>query len=176
MKHILILTILLMILSDSLFCQNVLFIGNKKYPSTETFILKSNKEWNGYDLNVSIAKTEELGIIVLSTNVFDCSVRIYGNILIYLEDGSVISCIDRAKFDCVDGKTTTLYNLNKIEINQLKVSNINTIRFSLKCVDCISSTGEGKYSASNKGNQDDNPVKEKVDVSILIDKLFGDQE
>lgn len=173
MKKILRLTILLLILSDALYSQNVLFIGNKKYPSTDSFVLKSNKEWDGYDLNVSVAKIEESGIIVLSTNVFDCSVKISGNILIYLEDGSVITCIDRAKFDCVDGKTTTLYNLNKLEINQLKASNINTIRFSLRCADCLSSTAEGNYSASNKEIQDDYPKKEKTDVPNLIDKLFN---
>lgn len=155
------------------YSQNVLFIGNKTYPSTDPFILKSNKEWDGFDLNVSIAKMEESAIIVLSANVFDCYVRIYGKILIYLEDGNVITCIDRAKFDCVDGKTTTLYSLNKTEINQLKISNIHTIRFSLKCVGCISSSAEGDYSVSNNGNQEGNLKKEKANVPNLIENLFS---
>ena len=173
MKLILKLTLFFFGLTAIGFSQNTFFIGSKTYPCSDSFLMKSNKEWNGFDLNVSIIKFEKSGMIALSTQVMDCAVRVSGNILIYLDDGNVITCIDRAKFDCADSKTTTLYSLSIEEINKLRISNINTIRFSLKCIKCLSSTDEGNYTASNKENQDDNPVKEKTDVPILIDKLFN---
>lgn len=173
MKSKLVLTILFMTITNLANAQNTFFIGKKTYPSTEAFKLKSKKDYGGYDLNVLIAKSGETGLIVLSAELMgDVVVRITGNVQIYLDDGTVLSCIDRGKFDYVDSIVTTVYSLTKEEINKMKNSNINSIRFSLKCFKCSSSTEEGNYSANNISISSGLWKKERTNVSNLIENLF----
>lgn len=172
MKHYIITTLLLLTLSQFAIGQNTFFIGQKTYPCTEKFTLKSNKEFGGHDLDVLIAKNGESGMIVLSTELMGGGVRIKGNVLIYLEDGTVLTCIDRGKFDYVDDIATTIYYLTKDEILKMKNSNINSIRFSLKCFECSISTEEGNFSASNKETGYGYSKTEKTDVPSLITSLF----
>lgn len=171
MKHHIIATLLFLTLSQFAIGQNTFFIGQKAYPCTETFTLKSNKDFGGHDLDVLIAKNGESGMIVLSTETMT-PIRIKGNVLIYLEDGTVLTCIDRGKFDYVDDIATTIYYLTKEEIIKMKNSNISSIRFSLKCFDCSISTEEGNFSASNKETGYGYSKTEKTDVPSLISSLF----
>lgn len=157
--------------------QNTLFIGDKTYTSTEKFKLKSNIEYEGHDLNVLIAKKGVTGMIVISADVMTQDVQIRGSILIYLEDNTVITCLDKGKHDFVDNTTTTIYYLTEAEITKLKNSNIRSIRFSLKCPNGFS-TEEGNFSASNKSYTDytkgfTNNKIEKTDVPSLILDLFA---
>jgi len=101
------------------------------------------------------------------------SVRIAGDILIYLTDGTVITCIDRKIFDLADDMATTVYYLTKTELEKMTQSNLKTIRFSLKCFDCFSSTEEGNFTASNKSSIIDyHSESVPVDVPELIKQLF----
>lgn len=102
------------------------------------------------DLNVTFAKDGINNIIVVSTKIVS-TVRISGKLIIYLDDGTVISCIDRGIKDNVDDIATTVYQLTRSELNKMKKSNINTIRYQIKCEECFSNPlTEGNYSASNK--------------------------
>ena len=152
--------------------QNTFFIGQKTYVSTKKFTLKSNKDFGGHDLDVLIAKNGESGMIVLSIKLTGGGVRIKGNVVIYLEDGTVLTCIDRGKFDYVDDIATTIYYLTKEEISKMRGSNISSIRFSIKCFQCISSSEEGNYSASNRESGYIYNKIEKTDVPSLIEVLF----
>lgn len=156
------------------FCygQNLFFVGKRSYPCTETFTLKSDMDSSGPDLDVLIAKTPETAMIVASTKVSGGGVRIKGTILIYLDDGTVISCIDRDKFDYVNNEVTTIYYLTDAEIDKIKDSNIHTIRFSLKCFECLMSSEEGNFSASNKASDSLFSKKQRTNVSALIEDLF----
>lgn len=95
-----------------------------------------------------------------------------GKALVYLENGDVISCVDRGVYDKVNGISTTVYRLTSEEIDAVKASNIHTIRFNLKCGDCESSTEEGSFSASNRGSGYGIGAKEKVDVPKMVEALF----
>lgn len=172
MKRYLIATLLLLTLSQFALGQNTFFFGQKAYPCTEKFTLKSNKEINGNDLDVRFAKNGESGMIILSIELWDDHVRIKGNLLIYLEDGTVLTCIDRGKFDHVDDIATSVYYLTKEEIIKMKNSNISLIRFSLKCFKCGMSTAEGNFSFSNKETGDEYDKTTKTDVPSLISSLF----
>jgi hypothetical protein len=163
MKQITLITALVLIQTFS-FGQNLFFIGEKSYPCTETIMLESNASFLGKDLDVLIAKDNEKGLIVVSTYIVGGGVRIKGKIIIYLDDGTVITCIDRNEFDFVDNVATTIYYLTNDELNKMKNSNINTIRFTLKCQNCVRSSEEGSFSASNK---------EKTDVQSSIINLFN---
>jgi hypothetical protein len=55
-----------------------------------------------------------------------------GNILIYLDDNSVITCVDRGVKDRVNGNISAVYRLSNNEIEMIKKSNINGIRYSLQ--------------------------------------------
>lgn len=172
MKILLLFTTLIILSVTKLIAQNLFFIGDKSYPCTEIFKLKSNSDFNGYDLDVLIAKNGEIGMLVLSTQSMT-GVLIRGQVIVYLDDGTVISCIDRSKYDYVDNKATSVYFLTKGEIGKLMNSNIQNIRFTLKCrSEYASSSEEGDYSASNKSNGYELYSKERSDVPELIKELF----
>lgn len=184
MKKAIIIFVVVMLLGQYIKGQNSFFIGQKSYPCTDNIHLKSNSnnERNGHDLDVVIAKNGEAGMIVLSTEVLGGSitsgVRIKGNALIYLADGSAITCYDKGIYDFVDNIATTVYYLTKEETSKLKKNNIVSIRFSIKCVECISSSEEGNFSASNKykpGYSWDNSssLYVETDVPALVKALFG---
>lgn len=126
-------TFFLILASHSSFGQNLFFLGEKSYPCTESYTLESNSEFQDHDLDVLIAKDGEKGLLVLSTEIMGGGVRIKGKVIVYLDDGTVITCIDRNKFDFVDNTATTIYSLTTEEIDKIRSSNINTIRFTLKC-------------------------------------------
>lgn len=171
MKQFILITTLVLIQSSS-FGQNLFFIGNNAYPCTETFTLKSNSKFQGYDLDVLIAKDNQKGLLALSTQVMGGGIRIKGQTIIYLDDGSVITCFDNDIYDFVDNVATTVYYLTGKEIEKIKNSNINTIRFSLKCYNCSMSTEEGDFSASNKDSGYGHSKKERTNVPSLVAKLW----
>lgn len=148
---------------------NLFFIDEKSYPCTKTIELKGKSSSN--NLDVVIAKDGTKGLFVVSTPTMT-GVLIRGKLIIYLDDGSVISCVDRGKYDYVDNIATNVYYLTTDELTKMKNSNLNTVRYTLKCSDCMMSTEEGDFSASNKssglyGSAD------KTDVPSLIKKLFN---
>lgn len=152
MKNVLILLVVTFYHTSSF--SQIFILGDKSYPSTKTFTLIANSN-TGEDLNVSIAKKKEGGMIVLKTEILGgdsewCRHRIKGNIIIYLDNGKVIKCLDRKKYDSVDGYITTIYYLTNSELLELKLSNINTIRYTIKTIpNSCSSSQEGSFSASN---------------------------
>ena len=127
--------------------QNLFFIGENSYPSTETITLRSNSE-DGDDLDILLAKDGKKGLFAVDTRSYT-GVKFGSNIIIYLDDGTVITCIDRGKSDHVDDRAKAVYNLTSDELNKMKNSNIHTVRYTLKCSPCkgFFSTEEGNWSA-----------------------------
>jgi superfamily II helicase len=167
MKRILLLVILAISFTIETNGQNLVFIGENSYPSTETFTLQSNSD-DDYinDLNLVFAKDGEKGLFVISSKLVS-TVRISGKLIIYLDDGTVITCIDRGIKDNVDDIATAAYYLTNEELNKLKKSNINTIRYIIKCAECIANPlYEGNYSASNKGSS-------KTDFTKVVSEFYS---
>ena len=82
--------------------QNFTFIGENSYPSTERFKLQSNSDKEEIsDLNVVLAKERETSLVIVSSKLTDV-VKIANKLIIYLDDGTVISCTDRGINDNVD--------------------------------------------------------------------------
>lgn len=154
------------------FSQQKFFIGTKAYDCTPTFTLVAKDSFTGHDLEVCIIKNSNTGMIALSTKLMSEGVRIKGNILIYLEDNTVITCIDRGKFDVVDNIATTIYYLTEGEINKMKESNIYSIRFNLKCYNCMISSEEGTFSVSNTSSIFYTEKEPPADVPSLLMQLF----
>lgn len=131
--------------------QNLFFIGENSYPSSEEFNIISatdspineKKRVSGF-----FAKSGENGFLILNPEN-ESQMMIKGGITIYLEDGSIIKCVDRGMYDRVNNKSTTIYNLANPEIKQLMKSDIHSIRYSLKCVNCTFHYEEGDYIGRN---------------------------
>ncbi|TPV35379.1 hypothetical protein FJ651_00205 [Paucihalobacter ruber] len=166
MNKILLSLILTMNLIANTNGQNLVFIGENSFPSTETFTLQSNSD-NDYinDLNIVFAKDGEKRLLVVSSKLVS-TVRISGKLIIYLNDGTVITCIDKGINDNVDDIATSAYYLTNEELVKLKESNINTIRYQIKCAECLSNRiYEGNYSASNKESS-------KTDFTKIVAEFY----
>ncbi|MDR9399767.1 MAG: hypothetical protein RI562_11950 [Salibacter sp.] len=148
--------------------QNLVFVGENSFPSTQTFTLPSNSDSEYInDLNLVLAKDGQKKLLVVSSKLVS-TVRISGKLIIYLNDGTVITCVDKGINDNVDDIATTAYYLTDEELAKMKESNINTIRYEIKCAECISNPiYEGNFSASNKG------VAE-TDFTSVVDDFFNE--
>tara|TARA_R100000935_G_scaffold58912_1_gene99691 strand:+ start:56165 stop:57082 length:918 start_codon:yes stop_codon:yes gene_type:complete len=138
--------------------QNLFFIGENSYPCTESFALQSNLD-DGEDLNVLFAKDGATAVIAVTTKSSLQGTIISGKLIIYLDDGNVITCMDRGETYYVDDTAKAVYSLTNDQLNKMKNSNINTIRYTLK----IYNIKEVNRSASNKA----------ISTEDLIAKFFN---
>ncbi|MBE7633171.1 hypothetical protein F7642_02355 [Tenacibaculum finnmarkense genomovar ulcerans] len=125
--------------------QGKVYINEKSYKSTRTFNFKMNSipfESNGKGihndkkLEVTIARKVNGGILYVKYDdsdnyVYDSDTLFTGNILLRLEGGKTIKCIDRNIKGYPDKQSTAVYYLSTKEIEELKLSNISSINFTL---------------------------------------------
>lgn len=166
MIRLLILVILSLAFGTDTNGQDFIFIGESSYPSTEKYILKSNTENRRIpDLKIIFARDGEKRLIVVSSKLSD-AVKIADKLIIYLDDGTVISCIDRGINDNVDDNAISVYYLTQAELKKIKGSNINTVRYQIVCPICGPiNAWEGTYSASNVG-------RSRIDFSEVVTAFF----
>lgn len=154
--------------------QNLFFIGDKSYKIIEFQELTTKGESSFTELKVSIGKDGENGLIILSKNDFSRDLKISGELLIYLDDGSIIRCVDRGVRDRVNSTITTVYFLTASEVNRLKGENINTIRYSILRFGNI----EARAAENVRKKFFISPPeieKNRVDFPKLINNLFSGQ-
>jgi len=150
MKNILIILTATLFFALTAKGQNLFFIGENSYPCTETFTFQANSDkYYINDLNVLIAKDGKTALFVVSTETIDVLIR--GKLVIYLDDGTVITLTDNGNYDYVDKIASAVYYLTNEELNKMKNSNINTVRYKLEDEGGRSSIHGGNFSASNKG-------------------------
>lgn len=168
MKEQLILLVLSIMISITTKGQHFVFIGESSYPSTEQYSLESNSDKeNINDLKLVFAKEGPNALIVVSSKLTDV-VKIAEKLIIYLDDGTVISCVDRGLNDNVDDIAITAYYLTTSELSKLKRSNINTIRYEIVCPVCGPfNSWEGTYSASNKESS-------KTDFTKIVAEFYNE--
>lgn len=143
------LTILITILFTSLTVsgQNLFFIGEKSYQCTESVDLQPNED-DVADLNVLLGKDNNNSYFIIQTKP-NLNSTFSGKLIIYLDNGKVVTCNDFIVSDNVDGIAKAVYSLNKEQLNELKNSNINTVRYTLN----VLKIKEVNQSASNKKTQ-----------------------
>lgn len=168
MKKILILVFLAITYTININGQNLVFIGENNFPNSKTFTLQSNSDSDRIqDLNLVLVKDGTKRLLVVSAKLVR-TVRISGKLIIYLNDGTVITCVDKGINDNVDDIATSAYYLTIEELAKMKKINVNTIRYKIKCAECLSNPlYEGNYSASNKGSS-------KTDFTTVISEFFKD--
>jgi len=125
-------------LSITVFSQNYIYVGDKKYIATPTW--QFDKKTGG-DLNVCVANTQTGGLLVLSTEV-DYKEYIGGVVSLILTDGTLINLTERVSTDYVDHKAISLYKIDKSIFDKLKMFNIEKLRYNIK-----GEFGGGSYTA-----------------------------
>ena len=158
MKKIPIILISMLFITLTANGQNLFFIGENSYPSSESFALQSNLD-DGEDLNVLFAKDGATAVIAVTKKSSQQGTIISGKLIIYLDDGTVITCMDRGESYYVDDTAKAVYSLTNKQVNKMKNSNINTVGYILK----IYGIQEVNRSASNKG----------ISTNDLIAKFFN---
>ncbi|MFY0629663.1 MAG: hypothetical protein JXR05_04725 [Flavobacteriaceae bacterium] len=155
--------IFLLLLTFNTNGQNLFFIGEKSFTSTDGFILKSNSDESFInDLEIKFVKDKENRMIALSTKTND--VGFAGKLIIYLDNGTVITSSRESIFDYVDKLALAVYYLTDEDLRKLKDSNINTIKYSLKNKYGSDGPFGGNFSASNKS---------KVDYSEIASNFYN---
>ncbi|RTQ44953.1 hypothetical protein EJV47_26660 [Hymenobacter gummosus] len=148
MKYFLLSLFIAILSYSNAMCQNYIFRGKTKYRSTPAYgFTCSACPSIERELNTSFAKTPTGGLMLISTKTM-LDGRISGKVLIYLTDGSVITCLDKGIKDRVDDESKALYFLTTSEMETLSQNNISKIRFSIIEPGYPSSRIEN-YTASN---------------------------
>jgi TonB family protein len=160
MKNILILFVSTLLISMISNGQNLFFIDEISYPSTNIITLTSNTE-GGKDLDIIFAKDGNKGVVGLSTKTTFAYETFRDKLIIYLYDGSVISCADFVASENVDWRAKAAYYLTSDDLNKLKKSDIHTVRYSLNGL------SEIKHSASNQGITTGTIITDFFDYNIV---------
>ena len=148
MKKILIILTATLSITLSAKGQNLFFIDENSYPCTDTITLQPNSD-DASDLNVLLAKDGKTGLFAVSTE--SNWGKFSGKLIIYLEDGTVITFNDSITSERVDNRAKAVYHLTSDQLNKMKNSNIHTVRYTLELIDVGLPTSEWNLSASNKG-------------------------
>jgi hypothetical protein len=164
-----------MLLSLNCIGQNTVYKGNKTFTATEQWNFECSLEAGIGNLDVQIAKKENGGYLKLDVYSNGSWNYIGGNVTIFLEDGSIITCTDKGIRDEVDGKSIALYSFTNTEMEKLKELDILKIRFSIKAKPGVYDSIAGNYTAKNiksKSFLDDDV--EYFDTSESVKLLYED--
>lgn len=155
-----------------IYSQNLFILGTKSYKASPELEFTEDQP-DPMTPKVSLVFFKNGDEIWFSFKVhFSGSTCARGKLLIYLDNGEVITCIDKSKYDEVNYNCSTIFRLTQGEANAILESNINQIRFNLKCVSCDASGKEGTFSVHNRS---ENPFSdERIDFSNELEKLLMD--
>lgn len=122
------LALLLLFLPLIAFGQYIFFMGESSYDSTLAGDLESDRY--GEDLTVFFAKNTESKFVVLTTQRI-LEHTFSSQVLIYLEDGDVVSSKKLYETDYVNRTVTGMFLLTEEQIETIKKSNIFSIQYGL---------------------------------------------
>jgi hypothetical protein len=123
-----ILTFLLLFFAINMECQNILFVGNKKYKTTQGWWFDTEASMDNSP-KISVGKDKNNGLLIITA--FTGGLKIGGTLIVYLEDDTIIVCKDRGIRDITNGECTTVYYLTIKEIERMKYSKIMSIRYNV---------------------------------------------
>ena len=131
MKHLLISFIFSVLSFVQVAGQNYIYYGDGQYESTSSWEFKAVNPIRGEHPELSIAKRNGGGYVLLYVSVITPEQILKGDMYIFLANGQRIRCVDRGIRDHVDGRAISLYELTNSEVDQLKRSHIAKIRYNL---------------------------------------------
>ncbi|MDU0369605.1 hypothetical protein ACFPAF_04295 [Hymenobacter endophyticus] len=152
------------------FGQNYIYRGTSKFESTPSYDFACGScPMGGGTLKVSIARTDAGGLLLLTTSTPFSHERIAGTVLVYLADGSIITCTDKGVKDRLDGNSMALYAFTAAEMEQLMASNVYKIRFSIR--DYMMNSSENLSAVNEEDYSYDH--EPKYDVAQDVAGLYG---
>lgn len=134
------------------FCQaqQTMEIKGKSYPATEKWdFICENYALTG-TASIQIAKADKGGVLGISVSATDPGFYIGGVVYVYLSDLSVIVCTDKNLRENKDGKITAWYHFSAAEMQKLKATAIESIRFNIRGNTSKFSSQTGNFTAVNK--------------------------
>ena len=120
------------------------------------------------DLDVLFARDGDIGLFAV------CYESMFGaifsdEIIVYLQDGTVVKCNNRGSYDYVDNRAKAVYFLTGDQLDKVQNSNIHTVRYTLEVEpdDDNSLDMEWNRSASNQGIQTKTIITEFLAGKIM---------
>lgn len=128
--------VLILLCSSNIFYAQSIFIGTKSYPTTGIWKFKNAADPSlgslGY-INyseISIAKNNSSGMLIISTNVYSQAYKIAGPVIVYFKNGKALLINTIRSRDYSDGNATAIFSLSPIQIKEFIKSDIASIRFN----------------------------------------------
>lgn len=147
-KRLFALTLLLFCVSA--FSQTMTAKDGKQYPATESWdFLCENYALTG-TAKIQAAKTEKGGLLQITVQTTDASYYIGGVVYVYLNDNTIIVCTDKNQRLTNDNATTAWYTFSAVEMEKLKKTNIESIRFNIRGNPKKFGSQIGNFTAANK--------------------------
>ncbi len=101
-------------------------------------------------LNVQIAKTSVGGVLKLAIETTDPTYKISDTVYLDLFDNTIITCLDKGNREIIGNNIVTYYTFSTIEMNKLKKTDIQSIRFKIKGNSKGFNSQIGNFTAQNK--------------------------
>ena len=146
-----VLLFLLFITTISATSQEVLsFKGSKSYQATNSWdFICENYAMTG-SATIQIAKTEKGGILKLAVETTNPVFNIAGIVYVYLTDYTIITCSDKGIRENNGNQIVSYYSFLPLEMNKLKTTDIQSIRFNIKGISSKFSSQTGNFTAVNR--------------------------
>lgn len=124
--------------------------GSKPYRATNSWnFLCENYALTGA-ATIQIAKTEKGGILKLAVETTNPAFSIAGTAYVYLTDNFSITCSDKGIRENKENQIVSYYSLSPIEMNKIKTTDIQSIRFNIKGNGGTFNSQTGNFTAVNK--------------------------
>ncbi|MFV7235706.1 MULTISPECIES: hypothetical protein [Flavobacterium] len=171
-----VLLFLLFIATISVKSQEVLsFKGSKPYRATNSWnFICENYALTGAAA-IQIAKTEKGGILKLTVETTNPAFNIAGIVYVYLTDYSIITCSDKGIRENNGNQIVSYYSFSPLEMNKMKTTDIQSIRFNIKGISSKFSSQTGNFTAVNKKtyfSTTSDKIKKNYATSAEITTLF----
>ncbi len=144
LKYLITLSLLALLCMPS-YSQSYIYMNDRQYEATSSWEFQLNASHISGNPRIAVVKNSNRGYLLISIGVPFQSNYIGGNVTLFLNDGSTITCFDRGIRDHVNDRSKALYYFTSSEIERLKEHRITRIRFSI----VRGSQGERAYTADN---------------------------
>lgn len=126
-----ILSVVICLSSLEIYAQNYIYHGNTKYQGSNSWVFSASSYGGSSGPSLTVGKDGDKGVLLFEISTVFKTWYVKGELLVFLENGDVIKCIDRGTRDYLDGKSLNLYRLTSSEIEMLKIHRITSVRFSV---------------------------------------------
>lgn len=124
--------------------------GSASYPATKTWDFICERYALSGITQIQVAKTEKGGVLKITVDTTNPDFIIAGTLYLDLIDNTVITCLDKKIREIQNNQITSYYFLSSIEMNKLKITDIQYIRFYIKGNQDQFSSQTGNFTAINR--------------------------